>query len=370
MKITDPVTDNSQLFHTLLAEHAIALEDHPFLWTTPPPLPTDFSFDRIEGMLLGLAIGDSLGNTTESQPPLTRNQRHGQIDDYLPNQHAGYRKVGVPSDDTQMSFWTLEVLLEDGGLDPDHLAQRFCQEQIFGIGSSVREFISKYKASKNWRTAGPNSAGNGALMRIAPVVVPHLKHPSCGLWADAALAGMVTHNDQSSNAACVAFTAMLWDLLSMQQPPDPSWWMERYCQVAEALEGQNTIYSPRMPNLVHHGPLWQFVQQELPKAMEEDWSTLEAGNTWGSGAFLLETVPSTLYILMRYGHDPEQALVRAVNDTWDNDTVAAIVGAAVGALHGKDALPDRWVKNLLGRTNDHDNGHVFELITHTNQRFW
>ena len=37
----------------------------------------------------------------------------------------------------------------------------------------------------------------------------------------------------------------------------------------------------------------------------------------------------------------EEAIVRAVNDTRDNDTIAAIVGAAVGALHGKSALPDR-----------------------------
>jgi len=43
MTISDSVTDNSQLLHTLLAEHAIALEDHSFLWTTPPPLPPGFT---------------------------------------------------------------------------------------------------------------------------------------------------------------------------------------------------------------------------------------------------------------------------------------------------------------------------------------
>jgi ADP-ribosyl-[dinitrogen reductase] hydrolase len=89
---------------------------------------------------------------------------------------------------------------------------------------------------------------------------------------------------------------------------------------------------------------------------------LDACNVWYSGAYLLETVPCVLYILMRYAHDPEEAIVRAVNDTWDNDTVAAIVGAAVGALHGRAGLPRRWVERLSGRTTATDNARMFELL--------
>ena len=65
---------------------------------------------------------------------------------------------------------------------------------------------------------------------------------------------------------------------------------------------------------------------------------------------------------MRHGDDPEEAIVRAVNDTKDNDTVGAIVGAAVGALHGVDALPGRWRGGLLGRTREDDDGRVFEVV--------
>jgi ADP-ribosylglycohydrolase len=69
-----------------------------------------------------------------------------------------------------------------------------------------------------------------------------------------------------------------------------------------------------------------------------------------------------LYILMRYGTDPEEAIVRAVNDTRDNDSVAAIVGAAVGALHGRAGLPRRWIDGLSGRTAATDDGRMFELL--------
>ena len=62
--------------------------------------------------------------------------------------------------------------------------------------------------------------------------------------------------------------------------------------------------------------------------------------------------------------------MRAVNDTWDNDTVGAIVGAAVGALHGASALPRRWVDGLLGRTGEDDDGQVFRLIERSRRRWW
>jgi ADP-ribosylglycohydrolase len=362
--------DNSTLLNHLLSQGQIALDPAPFLKQAPSPLPEDWDFERVEGMLLGLAVGDALGNTTESQLPVIRRQLHGEIRDYLPNRYASGRPVGLPSDDSQLAFWTLEQLLEDDGLVPDHLARKFSQHQIFGIGGTVRAFLRCYKdQGLSWEQAGQPSAGNGALMRIAPVLIPHLRQPSPALWADAALAGMVTHNDRASNAGCVAFIHLLWECLCLQQAPVPSWWVDTFVATAKELEG-NTSYSPRNPGLPYEGPLWRFVDREVRQALKQDWSTLEACERWHSGAYLLETIPCVLYILSRHGGDPEEAIVRAVNDTKDNDTIDAIVGAAVSALHGRAGLPVRWISNLLGRTKADDDWHVFERIESAKQIFW
>ena len=77
----------------------------------------------------------------------------------------------------------------------------------------------------------------------------------------------------------------------------------------------------------------------------------------------METVPSIFFILIKHGDNLEDALVRAVTDTKDNDTIGAIVGAAVGALHGKNAIPERWIKNHSGRTSVSDDGRIFELLS-------
>ena len=81
-------------------------------------------------------------------------------------------------------------------------------------------------------------------------------------------------------------------------------------------------------------------------------------------------MPSDVYILMRHAHDPVEAILRAVNDTKDNGTIAAIVGAAVGALHGRQTLPGPWLDLLSGRTGEHDDGRIFQLIEDARQTFW
>ena len=229
------------------------------------------------------------------------------------------------------------------------------------------------KAHVPWYQCGPASAGNGALMRIAPVIIPHLHKGGTDLWVDTTLLSMMTHNDAASTSACLVFNAMLWDLLDMSAAPDPSWWVERYVELAKDLEGE-TSYVPRGGNFTdYRGPLWRFVQERLPTAYEKNLSVFEACCEWYSGAYLFETLPSVLYTLMRHAHEPEEALVRAVNDTKDNDTIASIVGAAVGALHGSSAFPERWIKDLSGRLSFEggaEEGEVFALIDKARSMFW
>ena len=117
-----------------------------------------------------------------------------------------------------------------------------------------------------WYECGTRSAGNGALMRIAPMLVPYVRSPSPDLWVDTALSAIVTHNDAASTSACLAFVAMLWQLLGMDAPPEPSWWRRAYVAPARDLEGE-TEYAPRGGAFrEYRGPLWRFVDERLAAA--------------------------------------------------------------------------------------------------------
>jgi ADP-ribosyl-[dinitrogen reductase] hydrolase len=328
-------------------------------------------WDRIEGMLLGLAIGDALGNTTEGLTPARRRAQHGEIRDYLPNRHAGLRPVGLPSDDTQLAFWTLEHLLEGGRLDPVRLGERFASRQVFGAGSTFRAFLAARRPGQHWLDASQESAGNGALMRIAPVLVPHLSSPGPALGRDVAAAGAVTHNDFASGASCGAFAALLGAALAARPPVPAGFWLHPFLEVASCLEGTVRRYSPRAPGLgTEKRTLVDHAREVVRNALAAGSSALEACESWYSGAYLLETVPSVLFLLERHGNDPEEAIARAVNDTLDSDTIAALVGAAVGALHGAARLPERWRQGLSGRTGEDDDGRVQALIREARARWY
>lgn len=349
----------------------------PVPQTPPDPVRTR---DRVRGMLLGLAIGDSLGNTTEGMTPGRRRQAHGEIRDYLPSRWSDMTPMGVPSDDTQLSFWTVESLLRRGYLDAAELADTFTRrDRIFGIGSAMTDFLFAYRfGGRRWFEAGRPSAGNGALMRIAPVVLPHLRNMTEALWVDVVAATVLTHKDEAAVAASVGFVGLLAECLARpaDEPPlpDPSarWWPEtflRYARPVETVGDAGGDYGSRVPGDPFHGSLCDRVEREVFPAIDTAISVVVAAARWYSGAYLLETVPCVLHILALHGGDPEEAIVRAVNDTKDNDTVAAIVGAAVGALHGEAALPARWREGLLGRTREEDDGHVQALIDQAVEAF-
>jgi len=185
-------------------------------------------------------------------------------------------------------------------------------------------------------------------MRLSPVVIPHLLNPTRELWSDAVITTYLTHNDRLAISSAVAFTNILWKLFRKDEPPEPEWWIEEYVNVAREVEGDFTQYSPRFGKFKSHsGPAWEFVEKILERALSNEWSLLDLNTAVGSGAYLLETVPMTLYTMMLYADDPMKALATAVSSSKDSDTVGAIVGYLIGALHGVKAFSEHLLAPVL-----------------------
>ncbi|MFN8884042.1 ADP-ribosylglycohydrolase family protein [Gemmatimonas sp.] len=339
----------------------------------PPidPLEVPDLADRVRGMLLGVAIGDALGNRTESMLPAAREAEHGRITGYLPSRYANGEPAGTPSDDTQLTCRAIEQLLHDGALDADELAFRIANDRIFGIGKATRDFCNALRTGAPWYEATQYSAGNGALMRITPMLLPHLRTGGTALWTDTALATAVTHNEPLAISSSVAWVALLWRLLNGDLPETPIEWLDTYTEVLRVLDdGQQYDTRVTAGPLQHwRGSLSQLLHTYVRDAVTRGTPVRDAAQQWFSGAFLLETVPTVLHIVAQHGHDPREALLVAVNDTRDNDTIASIVGGAMGAAHGTAWIPAEWRTQLLGRINGDDDGRLFTLIDDAVARF-
>ncbi len=304
------------IFDHLMQSGWMPLKDTP---AVPRPFRPDP--DRLQGMLWGIYLGDALGNSSESQPPLTRRARFGQLHTYL---HAR----GRASDDSQLAFWTLEHLLEHEQIKPQRLAVRFASESVRGLGRSLTKFVENVRQNRPWHECSVESLGNGALMRIAPVLLPFLSRPE-NLWPNVAVAASMTHCHGGSVAACLAYVELLRGLL--EDPESLS--CQRFLETMERCEPD--------------GRLSRVTRQAFEEAEARSIPVLEMA----SGASLAETLPVLLLLLERHGHEAEEAVLRAVNDTYDNDTLGALVGAAVGARFGLSAFPRRWLEALEPRVS-------------------
>ncbi|WP_167889914.1 ADP-ribosylglycohydrolase family protein [Thermococcus sp. 18S1] len=331
--------NNLCIMDVLFDAELINAERSKLLYKTLKPIEK-ISLDKIEGMLLGVPIGDALGNPLEGRAP--NMERQELLTTYPPSAHI--------TDDTQLTFWSLEILLKEGWFNPQSLANRFTQEWIIGIGKSIRLFIKNYKdLKKPWYLSGIESAGNGALMRLSPVVIPPLANPRHKTFSDSVVTTYLTHNDRLAISSAVAFTNILWALLERNKTPEPEWWIKQYVDVSREIEGDSTTYRPRFGKFKHRysGPAWEFIEKVLEMALQEKWTLFELNKVVGSGAYLLETIPTVLYTMMVYGDNPINAISFAVLNTKDSDTVGAIVGYLVGALHGIKAFPKSLLNPIL-----------------------
>ncbi len=386
----------NHVVHDLLTSKRLPLNAGKILSTNPVSLDTRVLArdQRIAGMLIGVAVGDCLGHSTEWKfDPALRNEKYGTILDHL---QSGDSRAGRISDDTQLTFWTVEQLLNRGEFQFDDLVKCFVnrQSRIVGRGKNTSASLARHqqRLQSGWPSieacAGdPNSEGrgNGGLMRFSPIVLPFLRQPTAKLYYDAVLATLITHGNAWALASIVPMTHLLWCCLAMPTgtAPTANWWIDEYLRVGADLEVGPLPY-PLDTDLVpawfknFRGGLCDFLDGPVRSAYRKGVSLRDACSLdgFGSRADILQTLPAVLYTLMCHSDDVTCSLIAAVNDTKDNDTIAAIVGAYVGAIHGRDKIRAKWMEGVTsyslhcqGHESDSDRRVIAKLAEAAQEKF-
>ena len=322
--------------------------------------------DRCRGLMVGLAAGNLLGILCEGWPrQQIRLRWPGGVRDIEAN-------TGYPDDDDLAQAVILaEECLGGDELDPDNLARRFWvwgEENGLGMGSATAETLARYGgshprryASRNrsarrggpagsdipraresqglpalqaskaaWEDSGGKAAGNGAVMRCAPLAI-RWRHDYAALVRNTACSAVVTHWDSRCIWSSVFVNLAVASLL--REPPDAELRLvERAEQAREMLGDALTPFGIDSPP-----------QLAVTEALEvSDITTAdEIGlDGWDMG-FTLKALQVAMWCVHRAA-DFEEALIAIINAGGDTDTNGAVAGAVLGARFGLDAIPGRW----------------------------
>lgn len=280
--------------------------------------------DRYRGCLLGLACGDAVGTTVEFSPrgsfePLTDMVGGGPFD--LP--------IGAWTDDCSMALCLAHSLLYRGGFDATDQMNRYCNWASFGymsstgecfdIGMTVAKSLERYRTSGNPFSGDPDprSAGNGSLMRLAPVPMFYFNVPD-QLLLFAGESARTTHGAEEAIESTRFFATVLQASLSGVTKEEVLF--------AKSYEA----HAPAVKALVAGG-----------------WCHKEAPEIRGSG-YVIESLEAALWCFW-HTDNFQDAILAAANLGDDADTTAAICGQVAGAYYGATAIPDRWLRHLVMR---------------------
>lgn len=285
--------------------------------------------NRYRGGLLGLACGDSLGTTVEFSPPGT----FKPLTDMVGKGPFGL-KAGQWTDDTSMALCLAESLLECKGFNPTDQLERYVRwwreghwsstGRCFDIGGTTRWALDNFLRTGEpyGALADELSAGNGSIMRLAPVPMYFAADPRLAMDR-AADSSRTTHAAIAAVEACRYLAGLIVGALQgrpkeeLLQPlftPVDRYWSEHPFQseIAEVVGG--SFRSKQPPEIKGTG----FVVRSLEAAL---WA-FHGSNSFQAGALL------------------------AANLGDDADTTAAVYGQLAGAHYGMTEIPTPWLDCL------------------------
>lgn len=277
--------------------------------------------ERYRGSLLGLACGDAVGTTVEfcrrgSFEPVTDMVGGGPFE----------LQPGQWTDDTSMALCLATSLVYQQGFDAADQMNRYVNwwqwgylsstGECFDIGMTVLKALQRYGLTGDPMAGSvdPRSAGNGALMRLAPLVL--FFHPDEAAVRQHARLGTATTHAAPEALACSELMAEV---------------------LMRGLTGMAKDDMMRIGERAGDPPAVQAIRAGAYR--DKPASAIE-----GSG-YCVASLEAALWCVARAATF-EEAVLMAANLGDDADTTAAIVGQIAGAHHGVRSIPQRWLAKL------------------------
>ena len=265
--------------------------------------------NKVYSAIMGLVVGDALGVPVEFEE-----RDSFQVTDMIG--YGTYRQPpGTWSDDSSMTLATLESITRLGRIDLKDIMQNFFQwlrhaaftpyGEVFDCGIATQQAILRYAKGEKLENCGGKSFmdnGNGALMRILPIVfIPHTQEE-----IDAV--GGLTHAHEISKIGCRLYLTA----------------------VEQILKGKEIVFP-----------------KEIPYYQIDNLKNLSRDEIKSSG-YVVDTLEAALWCFYTT-ENYKNCVLKAVNLGGDTDTIAAVAGGLAGLFYGcggKKGIPEEWIAKI------------------------
>ena len=290
----------------------------------------------ISAVIYGLVVGDALGVPVEFE----------KRDTYSIIDMVGYGTYNQPpgtwSDDTSLTLALMEHLGEKSDLSI--LIDKFVSYRdgyltpfgyCFDIGIATNEAIERYLSGISPEVCGgkdERSNGNGALMRISPLVFLLLKNFNLINQVKVIKKyTTLTHGHPRSIVASIIYLFLLKDMLFYDSLPEV---LDSVQIKLEEIFSQNSEY-------------WEEYENHFKEIFDEEFYHKSREEIKSTG-YVVDTLKACLWCVGTT-NSFKDAVLKAVNLGEDTDTIAAITGTLAGAKYSFESIPKEWIEKLVNK---------------------
>lgn len=299
---------------------------------------------RAQGALLGQLAGDALGSLVEFQTAESIRAVYPNGLRDMTDGGAHGTMAGQPTDDSELALALARSIVAAGRYSPEVAARAYgywCRSEPFDVGATTARALRRLASlgtDDEWTSGGhpsgaqrsltelletaadPNSQSNGSLMRASPLGIwGHRLEPD--KLAELARAdNRLTHPNPVCQEACATFVVAVAQAVATGAGPRTIF---EFVRGWTRTAGRSAAVLAALEAAEHRPPA--------------DFQT--------SQGWVLIALQNTFYQLL-HAPSAEEGIVATVMAGGDTDTNAAITGALLGAVHGRDSLPRRW-RNLI-----------------------
>lgn len=314
--------------------------------------------NKVKDILLGIAVGDSLGVPVEfkSRSYLKSNQVKGMM-----GYGTHYQPAGTWSDDSSLTFCLAESLTK--GYNLVDISKKIISwhdksywtayEVVFDCGittgraiDDLREIISTNDENRLIKLINEGDEfknGNGSLMRISPLLFEITGKEVCKQFEIIKEVSGLTHRHIRSALACFIFLKWMENLLEGK---------------GKAMALKKALKS--FEYLVRKEKISNYELEKFLRIQNKNFGSLIESEIHSSG-YVIHSLEASIWCVLNTESFSE-AVLKAVNLGDDTDTTGAIVGAVAGLIYGCDQIPKEWLA-VLARLKD-----IIDLSERLNKR--